>query len=162
MSFVIPSIRKCLRFFINFHWKIYGVSVRDGCVVFFFRQAEWIIFARRNATMIVHRREWALGELMRQGYAMIWCWRRGFGMSLSNKSHQSRYPAPHPPRETDLRTRIGVWSLINQRTDVENVRERASHAEYPCKVFCELGNSLMPLSLNKTPFLPLLHDRVMG
>lgn len=83
-------------------------------------------------------------------------------MSLSNKPHQSRYPAPHPPREKDLRTRTGVWTLIDQTTDVENVRERASHGKYPCKVFSELGNSLMPLSLNKTPFLPLLHDRVMG
>ena len=162
MSFVILSIRKL--FEVLHRFPLGNIRcVCSGQLRGFFLSVSWMNnIVLRNATMIVHRREWALGELMRQGYAMIWCWSRGFGMSLSNKSHQSRYPAPHPPRETDLRTRIGVWSPIDQTTDVENVRERASHGEYPCKVFCELGNSLMPLFLNKTPFLPLLHDLVMG
>ena len=65
-------------------------------------------------------------------------------MSLSNKPHQSRYPAPHPPRETDLRTRIGVWSLIDQTTDVENVRERAME-NIPARYFLswELINAIV-------------------
>jgi len=64
-------------------------------------------------------------------------------------------------RETDLRTRTGIWFLKDLLTGVASVRERASRGEYPCKLFRELGISLMSLSSNTTPLLPLPRNHVI-